>query len=121
MKVQCVSVTDALDRPAPASPWLTVGRTYNVLSVVLDVHSRWWFRLISDQRTDIGLFRREQFQIVSTKLPSTWVISWSHSGAFELSPQAWLVPGFWESYFEGDSDARSTFDRELKRIVDSEL
>ena len=120
MKVQCISVADALDRQATASPWLTVGSTYNVLSVVLDVHSRWWLRLISDQRSSIGLFRREQFQIVSANLPSTWIVSWSDGGTFELSPQEWLVPRFWERYFEGDGDARAAFEREARKIIESE-
>ncbi len=117
MKVRRVNVVDALGRPTLASAWLTVGTVYHVLSVVFDTHSLWWLRLVSDETSDVGVFGLEQFEIVSARVPATWIVSWSSGGAFELSPAAWLAQGFWERYFEHDDVARDIFERERNMII----
>jgi hypothetical protein len=116
-----VKLVDAHDRPTGHSPWITVGKIYHVLSVVLDAHSRWWFRLVGDEDRDVGLFRLEQFEVLSARIPERWVIRWStNGGTFELSPAAWLALGFWERYFEHDQTAKNEFESELNRIVQSD-
>lgn len=119
MKARCTSILNAHGHPATTSAWLTVGQVYDVLSVALDAHCRWWFRLMTDETDDVGLFRREQFEVVNSSLPETWAISWSADGTFELSPSEWLAAGFWERYFNGDLTARSIFDRETAKIIAS--
>jgi hypothetical protein len=120
VKVRCVKLVDALDQPTGQSPWMTVGRTYHVLSVVLDKHSRWLLRLVSDENRDVGLFRLEQFEVLTTRIPASWVLEWSNAGTFELSPSAWLAPGFWERYFEHDKTAHDEFERESHKIIQSD-
>ena len=120
MKAKCINILDAHGRPTTSSAWLTVGKVYTVLSVALDVHCRWSFRLMTDETGHVGIFRREQFEVIDSTLPETWAISWSADGTFELSPPEWLTAGFWEHYFDGDADARSVFQRELAKILASD-
>jgi len=120
MKVRCVKLADSLGRATTQSPWLTIGQTYHVLSVVLDSHSRWLLRLIGDEDEDVGLFLLEQFEVLTSCVPAPWVVSWSKAGIFELSPRAWLVSGFWERYFDRDQAAKEDFDRERNSIIQSD-
>jgi hypothetical protein len=121
MKVRCVKLIDSRNQPTDRSPWLTLGKTYDVLSVVLDAQCDWWLRLVGDEDAHVGLFRLEQFEVLTARIPRAWIASWSSAGTFELSPQAWLVPGFWERFFERDKGANEEFDRERNDILQSEI
>jgi hypothetical protein len=120
MKVRCTQLLDALGRQASQSAWLTVGDVYHVLSVVLDANRRWMLRLAGDTEPGVGLFPLRQFEIVSSTIPGSWIVTWSDDGVFELTPEAWTEPGFWERYFEHDAAAQRSFDVESRRIVEAE-
>jgi hypothetical protein len=117
MKVRCSIITDALGNPSTSSPWLTIGKTYHVLAVELDSHNRWLLRLVGDCEPGVGLFPLTQFEIVSAKVPDTWVLSWNRGSQFELSPASWLARNFWDRYFDHDDDASRVFDYEMSRII----
>ncbi len=114
MKVQC---TRLLDAPQRQSSWLTVGKIYDVLSVVFDAHGRWLLRLPSDSYPGVGLFPIEQFKVVDARVPSCWIVTWNANGVFELTTQDWSNPGFWEAYFDGDPSAKTAFQRDVHRIM----
>lgn len=117
MKVRCTRLADAPQRQAS---WLTVGRSYDVLSVVLDTHGRWLLRLQSDSYPGVGLFQLDQFEIVDPRVPNCWIATWNAQGVFELTTRDWSVPGFWEAYFDGDPNANAAFQRDLARILRAE-
>jgi hypothetical protein len=120
MKAKCIKLLDIRGNPQSRSPWLTVGRIYHVLSVVLDVDGRWLFRINGDSEPGVGLFPFQQFEIVSPKVPNIWIVTWRTEGVFSLTTQDWSEPRFWERYFEGDEDARSIFARDVRRIVEAD-
>lgn len=99
------------------SAWLTVGRIYHVLSIVLDIHGRWLLRLVGDAEPGVGLFPLQQFEIVSATIPNSWIVTWNSQGVFELTTKAWNEPGFWERYFDHDFDANREFECEKEKIV----
>jgi hypothetical protein len=109
--------------PEESSPdaWLTAGAIYTVLAVhadALDIR----YRLITENELTTPAFHSAKlFEIVNDHIPHTWVINVGidRSGAsfLELAPAPWVAAGFWEKYFDGDPDARDTFDREREKIL----
>jgi len=115
MKVRCVKLFDIKGKSQNSSPWLKVGTVYQVLSVVHS-HGKWLFRLIGESSNGVALFEREQFEIVHAKLPSSWVPAWNQKGDFELGPEAWSTPGFWERYYDREDEAVRLFDSEVEKL-----
>ena len=96
-----------------ASPWVTVGRDYPVLSV--DIHSTGGasIQLLTDDRRTLGWFSIRDFRTVDTSIPKNWVVV-IDAGLLQLGPAAWLTPGFWEAYYDGDEQAVAAVRRELR-------
>jgi hypothetical protein len=119
MKVKCIRLVGTLGIDQVRSAWLTRGKTYHVLSIAQDVEQhKWYLRLAGDTDSGVvGLFLLEQFEIVSAKLPSSWIAIWHTNGMFEFTTNAWGRPGFWEDYHEHDAEAVLVFDQEARRIV----
>lgn len=117
MKVRCTKLIDVTGKAQTSSAWLTIGKIYHVLSVELDTDRRWLLRLVGDTEPGIGLFPLQQFEVLSSKIPNTWIIAWNSNGAFELTPNEWHQPGFWERYFEHDLEAIRIFEEEKRKIV----
>jgi len=74
MKVKCIKLVDSRGNVQEKSPWLTLGKVYHVLEVVQDAHKRWLLRVVGDGDNGVGLFRLEQFEIVSAKISVAWVV-----------------------------------------------
>lgn len=117
MKVRCTKLIDVDGKSQTSSPWLTVGKMYHVLSIVLDTHGNWLFRLSGNSVSGLGLFPKEQFEIIDAKIPNSWVPTWNDNGFFELAPEAWTKAGFWERYFEHDHESVRQFNMEAEKIV----
>jgi hypothetical protein len=117
MKVRCTKLLDTLGNPQTSSAWLTIGKVYHVLSVVQDTRGQWLLRLVTDSQSDVGLFPLEQFEMVSARIPDSWIVTWNEEGVFELTTAAWNEPGYWDRYFDNERDAQITFEREMMRIV----
>ena len=61
-----------------------------------------------------------QFEILTKKIPSNWIIS---TGIFEflvIEPKNWHAPGFWDRYYEHDPEIIKIFKQEAKIIYDEE-
>jgi hypothetical protein len=110
MRVRCIQTpTSEIESAESRSPWLTLGREYVVLSVLADTNGQVLYRLISDDQRTPALFAATQFKVISSGIPSCWRIRIPIEGGLELAPEAWLSPGFWESYFDGDEEAETAF------------
>lgn len=119
MKVRCTNLLDARSNPTSQSPWLTVGKVYHVLELVLDGHHRWLVRVITDKESP-ALFQLQQFEVVSARLPPSWIVNWTAKGAFALTTAVWTKPSFWESYYERDAEVERVFDIEARHIIDAD-
>lgn len=120
MKARCIKLIDSRGNIQERSPWLTLGSVYHVLEVVQDTHNRWLLRIVGDGQNGVALFRLEQFEIVSGKLPDAWNAVWNAKGGFALTTEAWSQAGFWDAYYDKDPSALSKFEDGKRRIVDAD-
>jgi hypothetical protein len=120
MKVKCTKLVDSRGNFQEFSPWLTVGKVYLVLSVLLDINGKWLLRLLGDNGNGVALFSLSEFEIISAKIPATWIVAWNPKGVFELTTETWNQPGFWEKYYDRDPEAIKLFDTERSKIIDSD-
>ncbi len=118
MKVRCIQILDESGNPAERSGWARLGAVYHVLGIWIEPEQT-RLRLIGEQPTP-ALYQPEMFDVVSTIIPVTWVITSPKRGYFSLGPSAWSRAGFWEEYFDGDAEARACFEEERKKIVASD-
>jgi hypothetical protein len=118
MRVRCVKLFNSGGLAQTASPWLTIGKLYDVLTIEFEPQTGWSLRLISDAKNEVALFPLESFDIVSARVPPSWIASWGDNGSFDLSPQRWTLPGFWEEFYDREPMALAVFNEEVARLVD---
>ena len=117
MKVICESLINPItEMREESSRWLTIGKTYLVLSVYASEGRDIKLRLIGDDRNTPILVNAKQFTTVCDEVPSNWRAIIDNNGSFELTPAAWAERGFWESYFDGERRAEQLFLEELGKI-----
>lgn len=117
MKVKCIAIFDSYSGSAlEKSPWLTVGTVYSVLSVFVAEEKPAEYRLLADDGFTPGMYRADQFELVSNVIPANWVVNFEAGLYFELAPRAWLKDGFWEEYFDGNPIAIESFESEKNEI-----
>ena len=114
MKVRCIRLLNARGEPVRTSGWLTIGKEYVVLEVVVDEQAGSRFRVISDDADTPVLAQSSQFEAVSDTIPKCWVATFGPNW-LAFSPPAFLG-GFWVRYFDGDSAARNEFNEVVKLI-----
>ena len=119
MKVRCVKLLDSRGNHSEQSPWLTLEKAYHVLAVELDTNGKWLLRLVGDGLNGVALFSLDQFEMTSSKIPPSWIIWWRKNGLFELAPEPWTRPGFWEDFYDGKPEARRIFEEERGKIIDA--
>ena len=87
-------------------PTFTVGRDYVVCGIE-DGH----YRLVDDTGEPV-LVPIDRFKVVDQLIPSSFITDDDSS-----APAAFLVPGFFESWHDGDLRFRRLFDLEYKRLL----
>jgi len=120
VKVRCVKLLDSRGNVPDRSPWLTIGQVYHVLEVVQDAYGKWSLRANGDGSNGPALFRLEQFEIVSRRVASSWIVRWNERGGFSLTTESWSQPGYWERFYDGDVDARKVFHEEVEKIIQAD-
>jgi hypothetical protein len=121
MKVRCTRILDERTGEVEEhSHWLTVGDAYEVLAFSFRPDGRVKVRLLGKQKDTPALFDIHQFDIINAAIPSGWVLLSYPDSSFELCPKSWAQPGFWNNFFDGDSEARRVFDEERRKIIDFE-
>jgi hypothetical protein len=120
MKVVCRRlVSPTTGEELEASPWLTIGQEYSVLSVVASPDRGVSFRLEGDAPGP-GLWDSRLFEIVTGHVPAGWTAGLSEGGVLTLAPSRWQRPGFWEDYFDGVPEAVAAFEDEAEAILAQE-
>lgn len=120
MKVRCVKLLSHAGKLIEYDSWMTIGKIYHVLAVELSRDGRWHFRLRGDGENGVALFLIDQFEIVSSKIPPTWVIAIKRGKLFQLTPEPWSYLGFMERYYNGDPEAIKIFHEEEKKIIEAD-
>lgn len=116
MKVICTKVpASPTGEPIEASPWVTVGAEYDVVSVIAEPARRVLVQIRTDDGS-LGLFDSVNFMTTDGILPASWSTRIAEGGILELAPAAWLTPGFWEAFYDGDPAAVAAVETELQRL-----
>lgn len=115
MKVRCVRLFDSRSGQVGRSAWAKLGAVYHVLTIWIEP-GRTRLRLVGEESIP-ALFEPEMFEVASSTVPHTWVITSPKAGHFEIGPEAWAQPGFWEEYFDRKPEAVACFEDERMRIV----
>jgi hypothetical protein len=117
MKVKCIQLLDEQNISLDKSGWLTIGRIYHVLSIIVEKDRPVSFQLIGDDEITPAYHNANLFEVISDIIPSSWAVASIPNKYFELAPRAWLRPGFLEDYFNGVEDAISLFELEKEKII----
>jgi hypothetical protein len=118
MKIKCVQLLNENTREnLKSSSWLSVGKIYDVLSVYMKFGGRLKFQLIGDDHITPAFHDAEQFEVIDSLIPSNWRASSVPGSHFELTPESWTTPGFWERYFNGEPDAKLIFESEREKML----
>lgn len=89
--------------------WLRTGSKYAVQAIFFDQGKGLCYRIISEDAATPVMFSASDFTMIDGSIPQSWRIHVHINGALEISPSAWLEPGFWEHYFDDDEDAKQVF------------
>jgi len=82
---------------------LTAGAVYHVIGIEADD-----YRLLDD-RGEPCLYPPGYFEIVDAAEPADWQTETGPEGERYAYPPALAAPGFFEDFFDGDTDAQATF------------
>jgi hypothetical protein len=92
---------------------LTLNREYLVLSILIALRGPAKMRVLADDNRTPILVDVAMFAANSEPIPLSWVATIREGGVVEFGPKAWLEPGFWERYFDGEQDAIVAFQNEV--------
>lgn len=127
MKVRCVNVDKS-------SSLLTIDKIYHVLEIhlsnALPTILPWlpllpptstliqdiWFCVLSDRGWATRYQSWRQFEIVTSTIPSCWIVRSEPVSYMHLGPAAWTQQ-FWERYYDEDRQARRIFQEIYHTIV----
>jgi hypothetical protein len=118
MKVRCIELKNWRGEPERRSSWLKIGSVYHVLGIQIEPN-RTMIQLVGEEPTP-ALFQPELFEVVSSAIPSVWVIMAPKSGWLSLAPEAWNRPGFWEEFYDREPKAVACFEEYRKLIIESD-
>jgi hypothetical protein len=102
--------------------WLEHDAVYPVLGISVQCGAAlggWLkYRLLTRQEPDTPAFHDAMlFDIVDPKVSSRWMVTALADGQLEIEPEAWSDGDFWESFFDGDPEARDRFREEYVRLT----
>jgi hypothetical protein len=118
MKVVCVQLISPVDgKPMAETAWVKLDAEYPVLSVLAAPAGRVQVQILTEDGRSAGWFDAAMFMTSDSSVPSNWVVSIGECGEFELGPARWAAPGYWESFYDGDPQARVIFAEELSVIL----
>ncbi|TCC22818.1 hypothetical protein [Kribbella speibonae] len=89
---------------------------YPVISIMAEPGGRVQLQIVADDGRSLAWFDSDTFMTVDSVIPERWVIRVAESGVVDLAPAAWLEPGFWEQYYDGDATAEQTVAYELHQM-----
>jgi len=75
MKVLCIRrINPITDEKTDSDSWLTIGKSYTVLSVSFELQRGMSYRILADDHKTPVLFDARQFEIIDHKIPTNWMI-----------------------------------------------
>lgn len=118
MMVRCVQLINGVTgNVVESSTWMTIDSVYTVLAIDVSPGQSPHFRIVGDNPHTPALFDCRMFSVVEGSFPSSWQVYLSPQGHMEIGPLAWLRPGYWDAYFDGDPGAERVFEAERQRML----
>ena len=119
MIVLCTKLVQAnSERELERSPWLTVGKRYHVLAIMIEA-AKQFYVIESDDNESAILATIDQFTVISNRLPSCWIVVTEIMGyRLSFAPAEWS-PQFWSHYNDGDLEAKGLYAR-IKNMIREE-
>lgn len=122
MKVKCIKIyNESKNEFLTQSKSLTIGKIYIVLEMLIYQDKKILYRLARDSDETPALFNAVQFNIASHDIRPNWGIYSLSNDAMIFTPKAWIDPGFWEKYFDGEHEVLEIFNREVSKIIHEEI
>lgn len=122
MRVRCTKLTNDDGIFLEGSDWLTNGKEYIVLGIVVN-EGKIELYLEPSEEELAGYFSIEGFEILSNHIPSNWIITFESGFKFiSLYPKKWKEEpkGFWEGYTDGDPEMIKLYQQERDLIYSEE-
>ena len=91
-------------------PRLTKGNEYIVVGLDHEC-----YRVLNDANEPI-LYPKECFSISESGIPNDWIRRKYPDGEYHIDPPECAQPGFYEDYFDGNEQARNTFNTAIQSI-----
>jgi hypothetical protein len=118
MKVVCVQLISPVDgKPLTDSAWVKLDTEYPVLSILAAPGERVQLQILTEDGQSAGWFDAAMFMTSDASVPPNWIVKIGDGGELEMAPARWTRSGFWESFYDGDPEARSAFAEELSIIL----
>ena len=121
MKVRCIKLIDEqTGKVLESSSWLTVDKEYRVLSIYMQDTLPIKFQIIGNDWATPAYHNANQFEIITTFIPSDWIVDFETGSYFKIAPKEWCKPGFWEDYYDGMPEALALFDSVKDKLIQEE-
>ena len=124
MKVKCVR--SELENGKRLNGWIRLNEIYHVLAIDISPEFENYYRIDSG-RNGVALFEVEFFEIISNKLPSTWIAYQFGDKDLAIGPLRWFEDGymegdvykqgFLERYYDRDPEAVKQFNEDVAAII----
>ena len=125
MKVLCRKIISPAtgEDLGEASPWLIKGKEYVVLAYTYIEKVGFDIYIQTEDQNEPGIFDLTGFEVVSSKIPSTWVVKhWKSHGrdVVNFLPESWNYDTFFEDIENQDPKAIELFNQEAEKIYREE-
>ncbi|WP_369744479.1 hypothetical protein [Paenarthrobacter sp. AMU7] len=100
-----------------SSPGLSLDAEYQVVSLLAYPAGPVLLHLVIDDEHSLAWFDSRTFITVDGTVPDSWEARIREGGTLDFAPASWLVPGFWEDYYDGDPAAAETVKTELGKMM----
>jgi hypothetical protein len=121
MIVRAIRIREGgLGREVDQAAGLTIGDSYPVLEVICAPRSRRapiTFRILDDAR-DPTVWASDCFEVIDSRLPSSWIVDTLPNNAVAFTHYNWRSPEFWQELFN-DPTGRlaNTFSEDVRMIL----
>lgn len=117
MKVRCTALISPINGESlVSSPWVHVGGEYLVVGVAAVPEGRVTLQIIEDSQQP-SWWDSAMFDTTDPHVPSNWVAEVNEEGVVTLGPARWMVPSFWENYFNREPTAIEIYAEELRCML----
>ncbi len=73
-------------------------------------------QIVTDDGRSLAWFDSTSFMTIDGAVPERWTVRIGEGGVLEIAPTAWLAPGFWEAYYDGDPSVVDAVESELQAL-----